>query len=64
VPDAEWLDESLLKKLLRDHDPPDEPPWPPLEEDPEGEHSALARISDGAAMPGRPGSQVDRGISA
>jgi hypothetical protein len=35
VPDDAWLDEeSRLKKLLRDHAPPDEPPRPPPCEDP------------------------------
>jgi len=63
VPD-EWLDEevSALEKLLRD-DPPDEP-WPPLDEDPRGAHSVLVGSPDGAAIPGRLGSQLSRGISA
>jgi len=55
-------EESPLKKLLRD-DPPDEP-WPPLDEDPRGEHSVLVCSPDGAAIPGRLGSQLSRGISA
>ena len=62
VPDEEWLDESPLKKLLRDDDPPDEP-WL-LDEDPRGGHSAPACSPDGAAIPGRFGSQFSLGISA
>jgi len=58
--DATRLDEeSPLKKLLRDHDPPD-PPWPPPEE-PRGAHTAPACWS--AAIPGR-GPQFSPGISA
>jgi hypothetical protein len=63
VPDEEWLDESPLKKLLRDDDPPDEP-WLLLEDDPRGGHSALVCSPDGAAIPGRFGSQLSLGISA
>jgi hypothetical protein len=62
VPDGERLDEeSLLKKLLRDDDPPDQP-RPPLDEDPRGGHSALVWSPDGAAIPGRV-SQFSLGIS-
>jgi hypothetical protein len=58
VPDADLFDEeSPLNNPQRD-DPP--PAWPPLEEDPRGEHPAL----DGAAMPGWPGAQFSLGISA
>ncbi len=60
VPDEEWLDESPLKKLLRDDDPPDEP-WLLLDEDPRGGHSAPACSPD--AIPGRSGSQFSPGIS-
>jgi hypothetical protein len=63
VPDEEWLDESPLKKLLRDDDPPDEP-WLLLDEDPRGGHSAPVCSPDGAAIPGRFGSQFSPGISA
>jgi len=63
VPDEEWLDESPLKKLLRDDDPPDEP-WLLLDEDPRGGHSAPVCSPDGAAIPGRLGSQFSLGISA
>ena len=64
VPDDAWLDEeSLLKKLLRDDDPPEEP-WPLLEEDPRGRQSALVCTPEGAAIPGRFGSQFSPGISA
>ena len=62
VPDGERLDEeSLLKKLLRDDDPPDQP-RPPLVEDPRGQHSALAWNPDDAAIPGRV-SQFSLGVS-
>ena len=63
VPDDEWLDESPLKKLLRDDDPPDEP-WLLLDDDPRGGHSAPACGPAGAAIPGRFGSQLSLGISA
>jgi hypothetical protein len=63
VPDEEWLDESPLKKLLREDDPPDEP-WLLLDDDPRGGHSALVCSPDGAAIPGRLGSQFSPGISA
>jgi hypothetical protein len=60
VPVGERLDEeSPLKKLLREDDPPDQP-WP-LDEDPRGEHPAAA---GDATMPGRFGSQFPAGISA
>lgn len=59
-PDDERADEeSPLKKLLRDHEPPDELP-PPPDEDPRGWHAA----PDGAAIPGWFGWQFSRGISA
>jgi hypothetical protein len=61
VPDGERLDEeSPLKKLLRDDDPPDGP-WPP-DEDPRGGHSVLVCSSD--VMPARFGPQFSPGISA
>jgi hypothetical protein len=60
VPDEEWLDESLLKKLLRD----DDPPWLLLEEDPRGGHSVPVCSPGGAAIPVRVGSQFSPGISA
>jgi hypothetical protein len=63
VPDEEWLDESPLTKLLRDDDPPDEP-WLLPDEDPRGGHSAWVCSPDGAAIPGRFGSQFSAGISA
>src|ERR1700690_2167107 len=64
VPEDERFDvASPPKKLLRDHDPP-EPPWPPLEEDPRGGHSAPGCGNDGAAIPAPFGSQFSRGISA
>jgi len=63
VPDEEWLDESPLKKLLRDDDPPDEP-WLLPDEDPRGGHSAPVCSPDGAAIPARLGSQFSLGISA
>jgi hypothetical protein len=63
VPDEEWLDESPLKKLLRDDDPPDEP-WLLLDEDPRAGHSAAVCSPGGAAIPGRFGSQFSLGISA
>ena len=59
VPDEEWLDESPLKKLLRDDDPPDEP-WLLLDDDPREEHPAV----EGAAIPGWLGAQFSPGISA
>ena len=63
VPDEERLDEvSPLKKPLRE-DPPDEP-WPPSDEDPRAEHSALVCSPDGAAIAGAFGPQFSRGISA
>jgi hypothetical protein len=62
VPDAEPGEESPLKKLLRDDDPPEEP-WPPLDEDPRGRQSALVVSPDGAAMPGWFGPQFSLGIS-
>ena len=63
VPEGERLDEkSLLKKLLRD-DPPAQPRLL-LDEDPRGGHSALVWSPDGAAIPGRLGSQFSPGISA
>jgi len=62
VPDADRLDdESLLKRLLRDDDPPD-PPRLPLDEDPRGGHSALVCNPD--AIPGRLCSQISLGIKA
>src|SRR6266403_589068 len=62
VPDADRLDdESLLKRLLRDDDPPDPPPLP-LDEDPRGGHSALVCNPD--AIPGRLCSQISLGIKA
>ena len=62
VADGGRLDEeSPLKKLLRDHDPPDEP-WLPPDEDPRGGHSA--RVCRSAAIPGRFGPQFSPGISA
>ena len=64
APEDERLDEvSPLKKLLRDHDPP-QPPWPPLEEDPRGGQSVPACGNDGAAIPAPFGSQFSPGISA
>ena len=55
APEDEWLeDESLLKKPERDDDPPE----PPLDEDPRGGHSVEV------AMPGGVGGQFSRGISA
>jgi hypothetical protein len=65
VPDDAWLDEeSPLKKLLRDDDPPEEP-WLLLpEDDPRGRHSLLVGSPEGAAIPGRFGSQFSLGISA
>ena len=61
VPDDEGLDEeSLPKKLRRDHDPP----APPLDEDPRGEHWVLVSGNDDPAIPGDFGSQFSRGISA
>jgi hypothetical protein len=59
APDGE-RPESPLKKLLRDHDPPD-PPWL-LDVDPRGGHSAPGFVS--AAIPGRSVAQFSRGISA
>jgi hypothetical protein len=61
VPDPEWLEESLLKKLDRDEEP--DPPLPPeellllllL-------HAVLVCIAGSA--PGGGGSQCCRGISA
>ena len=62
-PDDEWADEeSPLKKLLRDHELPDEP-WRP-DEDPRGWQSVPVCTPGGAAIPGRFGSQFSRGISA
>ncbi len=62
VADDGWLEAaSPLKKLLRDHDPPDEL-WPPPEDDPRDGHPALVCRSD--AIPGRFGSQFSFGISA
>lgn len=60
-PDEARLDEvSPPKKLLRDHNPPDEP-WPP-DQDPRGGHAApVCRF---VAMPGGFGAQFSRGISA
>ncbi len=64
MPDDAWLDEeSPLKKLLRDDDPPEEP-WLLLDEDPRGRHSLLVCSPEGAAIPGRFGSQFSLGISA
>jgi hypothetical protein len=63
VPDEEWPDESLLKKLLRDDDPPDEP-WLLPDEDPRGGHSAPVCSPGGAAIPARFDSQFSPGISA
>jgi hypothetical protein len=63
VPDDEWFDaESLLKKLLRDQVPPDEPPWPPPQ--PCDWQSAPACAPGGMAMPGWFGSQLPRGMNA
>lgn len=63
MPDDAWLDEeSPLKKLLRDDDLPEK--WPPPDEDPRGRHSLLVGSPDGAAIPGRFGSQFSLGISA
>jgi hypothetical protein len=65
VPDDAWLrEESALKKLLRDDDPPDEPALLLPDEDPRGRHSLLVCSPDGAAIPGRFGSQFSLGISA
>ena len=61
--DARPVEESPLKKLLRDDDPPGEP-WLLLEEDPRGRQSALVCSPDGAAIPGRFSSQFSLGISA
>lgn len=62
--DDAWLDEeSLLKKLLRDDVPPDEPRLP-LDEDPRDRHSLLVCSPDGVAIPGWFGSQFSLGISA
>src|SRR5260370_11886510 len=62
VPDGERLDdESLLKKLLRDDDPPDQP-RPALDEDPRGGPSALVCNPDRAALP-RPVSQFPPSIT-
>jgi hypothetical protein len=64
VVDDAWFDEeSLLKKLLRDDVPPDEP-RPPLDEDPRDRHSVPVWVPDGAAIPGWFGSQFSLGISA
>jgi hypothetical protein len=61
VPDDEGLDEdSPPKKLRRDHDPPD----PPLDEDPRGEHSVLVCGNVDPAIPGDFGWQFSRGINA
>jgi hypothetical protein len=63
VPAEEWPDEvSPLKKPLRDAPP--EAPWPPLDEDPRGGHSALVCGPDGVAIPGRLCSQFSPGINA
>jgi hypothetical protein len=53
-PDAEWDDESLLKKLDRDPLPPPEELWLPL-------HAVLACTV--GSVPGGGGSQFRRGIS-
>ena len=63
-PEDAWLDEeSPLKKLLRDDDPPEEPRLL-LGEDPRDRHSLLACRPDGAAISFRFGSQFSLGISA
>ncbi|QWG19408.1 hypothetical protein KMZ68_06035 [Bradyrhizobium sediminis] len=61
MPDDAWLEESLLKKPLRDDVPPDEPR---LDEDPRDRHSMPVCVPDGAAIPGWFGSQFSLGISA
>jgi hypothetical protein len=64
VADDEGFDEPPpLKKLLRDHPPPDEP-WPPLDEDPRGAQLAPVCGNAGAAIPGALGWQFSPGISA
>lgn len=64
VPDDAWFDEeSALKKLLRDDDPPEEL-CPPLDDDPRVRHSPLVGSPEGAAIPGRFGSQFSLGIIA
>jgi hypothetical protein len=62
VPDEAWLDEdeSLLKKLVRD----DQPPWPPVDVEPRWEQSVPVCGIAGAAIPGEAGWQLWRGISA
>lgn len=62
VPDEAVDEESPLKKLLRDDDPPDEPR--PPDEEPRGRQSALLVSPEGAAMPGWFGPQFSLGISA
>jgi len=64
LPVDERLDvESPLKKLLRDHDPP-EPPYPPLDEERRGLHSLAPCGNVGPAMPPPFGSQLSPGIIA
>ena len=58
VPDAEWLEESLLKKFDRDEEP--DPPLPP-EELLLLLHAVLVCIAGSA--PGGGGSQFRRGIN-
>jgi hypothetical protein len=59
VPDEEWLEESLLKKLDRDDEP--EPPLPPEELLLLLLHAVL--VCAAGSVPGGEGSQVCRGIS-
>ena len=64
LPADDRLDaESALKKLLRDHDPP-EPPYPPPDEDRRGPHSLAPCGNAGSAIPPLLGSQFSRGIIA
>jgi hypothetical protein len=59
VPDEEWLEESLLKKLDLDDEP--EPPLPPEELLLLLLHAVL--VCTAGSVPGGEGSQVCRGIS-
>jgi len=59
VPDEEWLEESLLKKLDLDDEP--EPPLPPEELLLLLLHAVL--VCAAGSVPGGEGSQVCRGIS-
>jgi len=59
--EADGLEESALKKLLRDQPPP--LPWPPLQEELRDIQAAVPG-DDGAAMPGLLGPQFWPGVSA